>query len=78
MDNGWDGLRRGGVLALTAVAVAVAVLIPAGRATAATAGAAPPGLAAIPVPNLTWYKEAARHDPARRARRRVGLCRSPF
>ena len=24
------------------------------------------------------YTAAARHDPARRARRRVGLCRSPF
>src|ERR1700683_3178341 len=39
MDNGWGCLPRGGVLALTVVAVAVAALIPAGRATAATAGA---------------------------------------
>jgi transglycosylase-like protein with SLT domain len=155
MDNGWDCLRRGGVAALTAVAVAVAALIPAGRATAATAGAAPSGLGAIPGPYLTrkgaegpmqfepatfaeyavradrsrklspfdpedaifaaarmlcsdgggrarglkgaifaynharWYVRdvlalaarytaAARRDRPRRARRRVGLCRSPF
>jgi membrane-bound lytic murein transglycosylase B len=56
----WDYLRRGGMVTLTVVAVGVAALIPAGRATAATAGAAPSGLAAIPVSYLTWYKEAAR------------------
>jgi hypothetical protein len=87
------------VAALTVVAVAVAALIPAGSATAATAEAAASGLGAIPGPYLTWYKEAARtcrglawevlalaarytaaarRDRPRRARRRVGLCRSPF
>jgi membrane-bound lytic murein transglycosylase B len=59
----WDYLRRGWVVTLTAVTVAVAALIPAGRAgaaVAATSRAAPSGLAAIPAAYLTWYKEAAR------------------
>jgi membrane-bound lytic murein transglycosylase B len=47
------------VAALTVVTVAVAALIPAGRAGAA-AGAAPSGLAAIPAAYLTWYADAAR------------------
>jgi len=48
---------------LTVVAVAVAVLIPAGISGAAAAATSRPGpsvLAAIPAPYLTWYAEAAR------------------
>ena len=59
----WDYVRRGWVVALTVVTVAVAVLIPAGvsgSAGAATSRGAASGLAAIPVSYLTWYKEAAR------------------
>jgi len=55
----WENVRRGWVAALTVVTVAVAALIPAGRAGAA-AGAAPSGLAAIPAAYLTWYADAAR------------------
>jgi membrane-bound lytic murein transglycosylase B len=68
MDNrsaSWDYFRRGWVVTLTVVTVAVATLIPAGATAAAgaaggTSGAAPSGLAAIPAAYLTWYKEAAR------------------
>jgi len=59
----WDYVRRGWVVALTVVTVAVAVLIPAGvsgSAGAATSRPAPSGLAAIPAAYLSWYKEAAR------------------
>jgi Transglycosylase SLT domain len=56
----WENLRRGWVVALIVVTVAVAALIPAGRAGAATSRGAASGLAAIPVSYLTWYKEAAR------------------
>jgi Transglycosylase SLT domain len=48
---------------LTVVAVAVAALIPAGISGAAAAATSRPGLsglAAIPAPYLTWYKDAAR------------------
>ncbi len=47
-------------MTLTVVAVAVAALIPAGTAAAATSRPGLSGLAAIPAPYLTWYAEAAR------------------
>ena len=66
MDNSsasWENARRGCVRTLTVVAVAVAALIPAGVSGAAAAATSRPGLsglAAIPAPYLTWYKDAAR------------------
>jgi hypothetical protein len=66
MDNSsasWENVRRGWVRTLTVVAVAVAALMPAGVSEAAAAATSRPGLsglAAIPAPYLTWYKDAAR------------------
>jgi antitoxin (DNA-binding transcriptional repressor) of toxin-antitoxin stability system len=59
----WDYVRRGWVVTLTVATVAVAALIPAGRAgtaAAATSRPAPSRLAAIPASYLTWYVGAAR------------------
>ena len=59
----WNNVRRGCVVTLTVMAVAVAALIPvgiSGAAAAATSRPGPSGLAAIPAPYLTWYAEAAR------------------
>ena len=66
MDNtwaSWEKARRGCVVTLIVVAVAVAALIPAGvsgTAAAATSRAGLSVLAAIPAPYLAWYKDAAR------------------
>ena len=63
MDNGsagWENARRGCVVTLTVVTVAVAALIPAGTAAGATSRPGLSGLAAIPATYLTLYKDAAR------------------
>ena len=63
MDNSlasWENVRRGCVVTLTVVTVAVAALIPAGTAAGATSRPGLSGLAAIPATYLTLYKDAAR------------------